>query len=280
MLYVLLTALCSTSIALTLKWNDQSGASGLHLLLGNYLVAAGISAFLWFTTAERWLSWPAFFFGLVLGALFLYSFFAFTKAVAAAGASLSTVSARLSVAIPVVLSMLLFREHPTTLQVAGFVFVGLTLLFFYLSLQDKKRHKIYWLDFFYLFVLWLGIGLNDFSMKVFQHWRGQAEEPFFLLIIFSSAFVYTYLVIRFQKLKFDRGAFLLGLGLGVPNMFSTFFLLAALNVLPAVVVYPSVNLSIILLTAVASYLIWRERLNRVGLLALFSGSLAIVLLNL
>ncbi len=276
---VALTIVCSTLIALILKWNENLKASALYLLLGNYLTATLISLFLWLHQQPIVGSWPSLGFGLVLGLLFVYAFFAFTQAVRAAGAALATVSARLSVAIPILFSILLFAELPGKLQSLGLGFVALTMFFFYLSLKTNSVKPIRWQDFFYLFILWLGIGLNDFSLKIFQNWRGTAEKPFFLLIIFSSAFVYTWVAIRLQKIGFDKTGFVLGLFLGIPNLFSAFFLISALQALPAVVVYPTVNLGIIVLTAVASHLIWQEKLNPAGFSALASGIVAILLLN-
>jgi drug/metabolite transporter (DMT)-like permease len=68
--------------------------------------------------------------------------------------------------------------------------------------------------------------------------------------------------------------------LGVPNVFSTIFLLAALSLLPAILVYPFMNVGIILFTTVGAFLIWKEKLNRWGVLALASGLLAILFLSL
>ncbi|APF16906.1 protein of unknown function DUF6 transmembrane [Caldithrix abyssi DSM 13497] len=280
MAYVGLTILCSTAIALILKWNDALKASAIYLLLGNYLVAAAISLFFWKNTPGQPASWQSLVLGLPLGGLFVFSFFAFTKAVAASGASLATVSARLSVAIPVLLSMVLFDELPGFWQTVGLALVALTLWFFYQSLKNRQTRAIHWPDFFYLFVLWLGIGINDFSLKIFQNWRGVSEKSFFLLVIFGSAFIYTFLIVYVQNIKLDRAAFTLGLALGIPNMFSAFFMINALHALPGVIVYPTVNLGIILLTTLGSYIIWNEKLNSAGLQALLSGSLAILFLNL
>ncbi len=280
MIYLLLAILCSTSITLFFKWNDELKASVLYLLLGNYVVASGLGLFFYFRQTSDVTSVQSFLFGLAVGAVFVGAYFIYNMAVKFADASLATVSSRLSVAIPVILSILVFNEKPGFVQVVGLLFVLATLIFFYFSLSGHKHRQFHLIDFFYLFLLWLGIGLGDFSMKVFQTWRPVAEKPFFLTVIYSSAFFYTLVAIWWQRQDFDGKAFLLGMALGVPNMFSTYFLLSALNHLPAVVVYPVVNLGIILLTLILVYLIWKERLNTMGVMALISGAVAIVLLNL
>jgi hypothetical protein len=66
----------------------------------------------------------------------------------------------------------------------------------------------------------------------------------------------------------------------VPNVFSTIFLLAALSQLPAILVYPAINIGIILFTAIGAYTLWREGMNKPGIAALISGVLAILFLSI
>ena len=68
--------------------------------------------------------------------------------------------------------------------------------------------------------------------------------------------------------------------MGVPNVFSTIFLLGALTFLPAILVYPLINVGIIIFTTLLAFFIWKEKLNRWGILALASGILAILFLSL
>ncbi|MCZ7613164.1 MAG: hypothetical protein M5T52_06425 [Ignavibacteriaceae bacterium] len=68
--------------------------------------------------------------------------------------------------------------------------------------------------------------------------------------------------------------------MGVPNILTTVFLLSALALLPAIIVFPIMNVGIILLTTVMAFIIWKEKLNRWGVLALTSGMIAILFLSL
>jgi len=49
--------------------------------------------------------------------------------------------------------------------------------------------------------------------------------------------------------------------------------------LPANIVYPIANVTIIILTSLGAFIIWKEKLNRWGVLALASGMLAILFLS-
>ena len=80
MLYILLTILCSTTIALILKHNAARGGQPVVLLAGNYLVAAIISFGIMLSDEGMLFVAETFVFGVVLAALFVFSFFAFARA--------------------------------------------------------------------------------------------------------------------------------------------------------------------------------------------------------
>jgi len=276
---LILTILCSTSIGLILKSNHSQKGTPIILLAGNYFMATIISiVFLFYNSSFIW-SIETLVFGAFLGVFFLISFFAFAKAVNAAGAALASVSSRLSVIIPIILSILFFNEIPDKWKISGFIFTFFTIALFYFSLKKQSGSHLKFSDYFYLFAVLAGIGINDFSMKVFQYWRPADEKAFFLFSIFTFSFIYSLIFIFIKKVKFEKQTAFRGVVLGIPNIFSSFFLLGALEKLPAIMVYPVTNIGIILLTALGAVLIFKERINTFGKLALLSGIIAIILLT-
>lgn len=275
-----LTILCSTSIALILKQNDSRDGEPVVLLSGNYFVAALIGGLFLISEEVIYFSYQTLFFGLFLGFLFVISFFAFARAVRAAGTAMATVSSRLSVFVPVFLSILFFREMPSIWQILGFLFTGITIILFYFSLRNHREKRLGWPDYLYLIGVLAGIGINDFCMKVFHHWRGEKEKPLFLFIIFLSAFLYTLSFVLIKRIQSDHGTKMLGGLLGIPNIFSSYFILSALAVLPGIIVYPVTNIGIILLTSFAAFLIWKEPVNKLGRWSLLTGIVSIVLLTI
>jgi len=279
MLPLLLTILCSTSIALILKHSDTKQGKPIVLLAGNYLTASVIGLIL-MLLKETSYSIETLLFGSLLGLLFVASFFAFAKAVATAGTALATISSRLSVVIPIIFSIIIYDEQPTVLKLIGFLLTGVTFVFFYFSLLKQNNSSAKKGKYLLLLFVLIAIGINDFSMKVFKNAKPESEETFFVFIIFLFAFIYSALFIFIKKIKIDNKTFLTGIGLGVPNVFSTIFLLAALTNLPAIFVYPTINIGIIILTAFGAYAFWKEKLNKAGVAALVSGILAIILLSI
>ena len=278
--FLLLTVLCSTSVALILKYSDTNKGEPIVLLAGNYLVASLIGFTLLILNDEKIFSIQTLLFGAGLGLLFLLSFFAFAKAISFAGTGLATTSSRLSLIIPILISILIFNELPNELHLIGFVFTIITFILFYFSVRGNHKKGDGLLKYLFLIAVLVGIGINDFSMKVFKSWKPEQEEPFFVFFIFSSAFVYSSIYIIIKKIKIVKQTAFWGLALGVPNVFSTVFLLGALSLLPAILVYPLINVGIIVFTTLLAFIIWKEKLNRWGVLALTSGLLAILFLSL
>jgi drug/metabolite transporter (DMT)-like permease len=278
--FLLLTVLCSTSIALILKYSDTKKGEPIVLLAGNYVVATVTALIFLIFNETRIFSFYTLIFGSTLGLLFVLSFFAYAKAISFAGTGLATTSSRLSVIIPILLSIIIFDEQPKVIHVVGFVFTLMTFILFYLSVKGNHKKGEGILKYLFLLAVFVGIGINDFAMKLFKGWRAESEEPYFVLFIFASAFIYSIIYIILKKIKINQHTATWGLVLGIPNVFSTIFLLAALAILPAILVYPFMNVGIIILTTILAFIIWKEKLNRWGIFALVSGSIAILLLSL
>lgn len=280
MINLFLTIFCSTSIALLLKFNETKKGEPMVLLSGNYFTAGIIGGIFTYSDSNAVFSGSTLIFGIFLGLLFLLSFFAFAKSVESVGTPLSSVSSRLSVVIPVLFSMFIYKELPETLQTAGIILSLVTIIFFYLSIRKFSLGKFNLKDFVFPILLFIGIGINDFALKVFERMETPAEEPYFIMFIFIFAFIFSFGYSLISKIKIDSKTFVRGMLLGIPNIFSTFFLLNSLQEIDAVVVYPAVNIGVILLTTFIAFLLWKERLNNYGLLALVTGISAIVLLVL
>jgi len=279
MFNLILTIICSTSIALILKHNDSKKGNPVVLLMGNYFVATLFGIFFMLNGREIFFSSQVLVLGAFMGGIFFLSFFLFAKGVKIAGAALSTVSSRLSVIIPIILSIIFFNELPGMLQITGFIFAIATIIFFYLSLKTIPNKQLFLREYFILFTLLAGIGIGDFGMKLFNQLREPAEQPFFLFIIFLFAFIYTFIYTILKKEKIESATLKRGAVLGIPNIFSSYFLLEALNQIPAIIVYPVVNIGIILATTLGALFFWKEKLNKFGKIALFTGVCAILFLS-
>lgn len=279
MIFLILTILCSSSIALILKFNAARKGHPLVMLMGNYFTASLIASVIIFIRKDYSFSIETFLFGLILGVMFIGSFFIFAKAVETAGTALATVSSRLSVFIPVLLIVLFLGEEPSAQNYFGFALTVLTIILFYFSLKGKTNVESHKNKYFFLVGVLVFIGINDFAIKMFQHLRTISEQSLFVYMIFTSAFITGMAIINFRRIVINRKDVYTGFLLGIPNVFSTIFLLGALNQISAIIVYPVMNIGVILVTTISAYLIWKETLNGYGIAAVVLGTAAILLLG-
>ena len=113
--------------------------------------------------------------GLFAGTFVLYS-----KAISLAGTALATVSARLSVLIPVLAAIIFFGESRNIKMLLGFCLALITLYLFYLSLKNHGTVEGRKGKYIYLLSLLVGIGFVDLSMKMFeQNFPISKREYFF-----------------------------------------------------------------------------------------------------
>ncbi len=280
MIPLILSIFCSTSIALILKFNSTQKGNEIILISANYFMTFFISAILLFSETNPGISIETFLFGSFLGIMFVITFFSFAKAVEVAGTALAAVSSRLSVIIPITFSIIIYNEIPTSMQLIGFVAAFITLYFFYKSLTHKREKRIEVIQYLYLATILVGIGASDFLVKVFNQWRPETEKSFFLMSIFGSAFIYTFAYSIIKKYKVEKRTAITGLVLGVPNIFSSFFLIDALKQIPAIIVFPSINIGVIIFTAFGAFIFFKESFNNYGRIALLIGLIAIGFLSL
>jgi hypothetical protein len=176
--YLILVIICSTSIALILKHNDIKKGELIVLLAGNYLVASSIALVLLILNESKSFSYQTLLYGAGLGFLFVITFFLLAFAISRTGMGLAITSSRLSVIIPIILSIIFFNESPTELHLLGFLFTIITFVMFYFSVKSGHTDGDGMLKYFFLIAVFLGIGINDFALKYFKVWRSELEEPF------------------------------------------------------------------------------------------------------
>ncbi len=282
MVALLFSVLCSVLIAFILKINEIKSGDRLVVLGANYLIATLLGILLWYigSRGEITLKLPVILFAAVFGICFVVAFFAYMKSVRTVGMSLATLVVRLSIVLPLIFSAVFYTEIPTVFQWFGIILTLFTLILFSTSIRRDRTKEYTPEGIFYLFLMFVVLGLNDFSMKVFREWQPSGDRGLFLLVLFGMATLFSGMLIVYKKRTIYSRDVVRGAVLGVPNLFSTYFLIAALRALPGIVVYPLVNVSIVVLTALGGLVIWREHLNKMGWFSLGLAIVAILFLSM
>lgn len=278
MLFLILALVFSAVLALVLKYLNTSSPYGVYLV--NYITCALLAfATLQPKTLYNGDATPCWL-GAITGLVYLASLAANGYSIHKNGAILSSVFTRLGVLVPIGLSVTLFGERPTLLQGLG-VALAVVAAVGMNGLPGKTaapaQCKVYLLP---LVLTLLLNGTADAMSKVFNQLGRRQDDGLFMFYIFLFAGLATLVLLLRERQTITRRDVFFGILAGVPNFLSSRLLLAALGELPAFLVYPSYSVGVILVISVASFFVFRERLNRrqLGAAGMILG--ALVLLNL
>jgi drug/metabolite transporter (DMT)-like permease len=206
----------------------------------------------------------------------------FGAAISQAGVGLATGVMRLSVAVPVLGSWVLYREAPTSLQLVGLAVAAGAFL---LLAQPADSATIDTGGRFRaaptLLLLFIAGGCSDLSMKVFARTFGSSvEEPAFLVVVFGVAAVLAtaIAVVSGARPIVDKRELALGGAIGLINYGSADFIIRAAAAMPAALVFPTLAISVLAATAAMGFIVWGERPSRVNVAGFLLAAAALVLL--
>lgn len=267
MIYLLLAILSSTLIPIIFKVAHNKKVNEPIVITMNYFT---ISLIMLFTTLGKGLFndllkhitidltntyFLTFLIGAISGYFFYISFYYYQKSVRQCGATLAGAFGKMGILIPAILSLILWREFPSNIQWVGILLAVIAIV---IMMFDFKNMKLSQLHKVLIIFLVLG-GLGDFSTKVFQVYSDVNIKELYLLITFFSAMIFSLP----QSIKcggVKSWDLILGSLIGVPNVLASYFLILALTELVAVIVFPIFSGGTVVLVALLSLMIFRERL--------------------
>ena len=272
-IFLLLSIAFSTFINLIFRWFKDFNVNKFQAIIVNYVVCFIIGFSL--STHQDIMSYVHeqwFIYCILLGFLFIAIFFSMALTTEKLGISVTAVSGKMSVVIPILFAYFFAKEDITLLFVIGLI---LSILSIYFITVKKELH----IDKRYLIlpvIVFLGGGMIDTSLKVLQ--QAYSEDIPLSTIsysIFLGAFIAgTSIYLVKEKANFSSWEWKsvkAGVALGVPNYFSIFFLLSAIEgfSVKSAFVFGVNNVGVVLVSTLLSVLIFKEKLepkNQWGLL--------------
>jgi drug/metabolite transporter (DMT)-like permease len=280
LIWLVPAALCSITIAVILKVNEGRGGSRILIAAANYLVASGVSFLMIGGRVPRPAS-ATLVIGAAAGAIYVLGFLVLMAGISRLPLAVPVTVARLSVILPVAVSMLIWAERPGALQWLGLALGLAAIVLFGASVAHRGRPERPAARAAPLIAaLFVVLGLGDTALKAFRETGPDVDRLAFTWILFTVAAALTWTLVLLARVRFDGRTFALGVALGVPNLFSTVFTLAALRTVSASVAFPFINLTVIAGSSLLGLLVWNERLRRWSLVGLALAGCAIVLLAL
>jgi drug/metabolite transporter (DMT)-like permease/dienelactone hydrolase len=195
------------------------------------------------------------------------------------GVAIASAAMRLSVIIPVLLSLFLWQEVPNAWQGVGAL---LALAALPLLVTGRARNvaatPTRWGPML-VAALFLTNGGCSTITKLF-HVLGRAEErPVLFAILFGVAAAYAGTVWAVRSRKLTVGAVAVGAFLGLVNAAANLSLISALDRYSGVVVFPVTGAGGLVFAVLFSAVAWKERPNRWGLLGVTLAVTAVTLVN-
>ena len=278
MWYLLLAVLSSTMVSVCMRLFEPKITSQMGMFAANYAVCALLSAFFMGHSGQAAASQLSLILllGVLSGVLYLGGFLFMKLNMHHNGMVLTSTFMKLGVLIPTLMAVVLFRESPRAAQVGGFVLALAAIVLMHFDRGAAKQgSRMSWL------VLLLVIsGVTDSMANVFEQLSGGSGKDLYLLVTFLAAFALAGVLAARGVGKIERRDLLYGMIIGVPNYFSSRFLLLALGQLQAVLVYPVYSVGTLVVISLIGIVLFRERLGVRKWAALGMILLALALLNL
>jgi len=303
MLDLLAAIACSTAIALILKYGEERNHSRNVILAMNYTTATVISLGLvlrkhlvrflhdlsipgladqlhrgnnaadGFLSAENTALW-ALLIGIPTGIMYFLGFHYYQRSVRDSGVGMAGSYAKMGILLPMVLSMIFWKELPGGLQWVGMALALISIAI--VNLTPVKGRMVSSVKSS-LLLLFLASGISEFAGKLFQRYGMQGMKDLFLFFLFATALSISIMNIRGKP---KRNEILTGLAVGVPNFFASFFLINALSAMPASVVFPSYSAGSIALICIGGGVLYSEKPGKKESAAILLTMTALVLINL
>ncbi|MBQ1258012.1 MAG: EamA family transporter [Clostridia bacterium] len=277
MLFLILSIVSSTLITVFMRISEGKSKNEISLLSMNYLSCCLLS----YLFMENKTLFPresavstVLYLGVIGGVLYLASFLLLKWNVRKNGVTLPATFMKLGVLVPTVLAAVIFREKLHAATVLGILLALVAILL----LKEKSSEKAK--NTFGLILLLAGGGMADAMSKIFEETAPQSLSNHFLFYIFFVALLLSAGLVIVKKQKYHPYDVAFGLLIGIPNYFSSRFLLLSLRDIPAVVAYPTFSAGTIILVAVLGKILFKESFTKKKLIALSVILVSLALLNL
>lgn len=286
MILLLIAILFYVGIFVTFKLFARYNVGNFTAIVINYLVASltGMFAFDGFSQINEIMNASWIWVAVIIGVLFVAVFYLFAICSQKLSVTMTAMSSKMSVVIPVFALMSIFNDELNPLKIVALVLVIVSL---YLMMKPDKKHVI---DKKYLFIpilIFVGSGISDtlfgYAKRAFEI-TSSNDSALFVSTIFGIAFILGVIAFPFTLKKGEKIAtkadLIGGLVLGVINFLAVYFFTYAQGSFTSSVFFPVFNVGVVALSALSGLVFFKERLNIFNYIGLVISMVAIALISI
>lgn len=224
-----------------------------------------------------WFSWA-----IIMGFAFIAIFNMLAYSTKVDGITTTIIASKLSLVIPVIFSLIVYKEHATIAKIAG---VLLAFPAVYLTTRvagdDHKPQSLLW-----PVLIFIGGGFLDTATNYIQlHFLSTPDvQATYTIFVFATAAVIGAIVLivllLLKKIELHWRNLVAGIVVGVPNYFSIYYFIRVLNsnLLESSASIPVLNIGILAASAVTAILLFKENVNLLRIIGMVTSVVAILLI--
>ncbi len=273
MIIFLWDIIASTCISIGLKLFTHFKVNTFNAIVINYTVCLVLGVMLdpqvTVPFSKEIVTSPWFMYDILLGVLFIFGFNLNAHAIQTAGITLTSLMQRMSLVLTVIFAVIFFKEHFGPIEV-----VGISLAIVAIIAINQKGTKFNlsgstpfpWV----LTAVMVLASIIEIILLYAEKTNivGKSQLAF-TTHAFGCAAVFGWIAFGWlflkRKLKLTSRDVIAGVFLGFPNFFSIYLLMVMLNQgWNGSILYPMINVSVLLLSTVVAVLAFREKLNRMN----------------
>ena len=284
MLNLLLAILFSSFLYLIFKLFVKFNINTLQAIIFNYVIAFFVGYLISPIdfSISKLLAAPWLFGSFFLGFMFICVFNILGKTTQVNGISVASVSSKMAMIVPILFGIIVFHENLGISKLTGIIVALLAVYFTSKKESGKTQQSNYILPI----LLFFGAGIIDTSMNYIQfHYVKEDEASIFASFTFIFAFIFGILFFILkgfkQENKINGKNILAGVLLGIPNYFSMYYLIKALQNknIESATIFTLINIGVILLTTIFSLLIFKEKIKRENFIGILLAIIAVFLVT-
>jgi uncharacterized membrane protein len=198
------------------------------------------------------------------------------------GITATTISNKLSLIIPVIISIFAYNETSTLVRIIGILLAVPAVYFSSKKTETTEQHNSWKL----IALLFLLSGLLDSFVKFVEttYLSKADDQAYYTIYVFSTAAIIG-ICIGIQKIirkqtTFELKNIVAGIILGIPNYFSIYFFIKLLNshIMNSSAIIPIANIGVVVCAALAALILFKERMNKANTIGLLLGIISILLI--
>ncbi len=284
MFYLIATILLNVVISVVFKLFPKYNINALQAIVANYFVcvitgcvSTGHIPFTMAAMHVDWLPWA-----IIMGVSFICIFNLLAYSTRVDGITTTIIASKLSLVIPVIFSLLVYKEHATIAKIAG---VLLAFPAVYLTTRvegdNHKPQSLLWPALIFVGGGFLDTVTNYVQLHFLSTTDSQAAYTIFVFATAATTGAIVIMVLLIMKrITLQWRNLVAGILIGVPNYFSIYYFIRALNsnFLESSASIPVLNIGILAASALTAIIIFKEHVNVLRIIGMVTSVVAILLI--